>query len=299
VAEWVAEWVVEWVVVVGLVEVAVESSKQKRLALATIWLIGLAGCSSLSSVTHFPRVPRPVASSKPSALARLEDPKGKQLAISWETAKLAEQRGMDSEAIAAYLEVRKINPSAVGVSHGLAVLYDRSGMTDAASREYRAALLERPQDPDVHCDYGYFLYSNGHSAEAEVALKQSLQFAPEHHQATINLALVVGNQRRYDESLQLFTRAIGPAAALHNVGMLKLRAGETASARQMLAEASRRDPSISEEPRVLETLNAQDQANARTATSHADATARNDGTTARVNHTVREDDASGVVFLAE
>ena len=164
----------------------------------------------------------------------------------------AEERGLDSEAIKAYLDVRKLDPSAAGVAHALAVLYDRSGMTDAAAREYQTALQESPQKADLRCDYGYFLYSTGRDAEAEVSLKESLRLSPDHRQATINLALVVGHQGRYDEALQLFTKAIGPAAALHNVGLLKLQAGETIAAKQMLAEASRRDPSIRQSPKLRE-----------------------------------------------
>ena len=215
---------------------------------------------------------------------RLEDPQGKQLEISRETAALAEERGLDEEAITAYLEVRKLDPTAVGVAHRLAVLYDRSGMTDAASREYQAALRESPQNADIQCDYGYFLYSTGRDAEAENSLRESLRLSPEHRQATINLALVIGNQGRYDESLELFTKAIGPAAALHNVGMLKLRAGEMDSARQMLSEASRRDPSIAQSPGVLERLNPEYR-NGMQAEATADSSGRNV-------------DPAGVVFLA-
>lgn len=247
----------DWVGVdlaVGLVEVAVGYSKQIRLTAVAAVMISLAGCASLTSIVNPERINQPTVHPTIQSQARLEDPQGQQLAIAWETAKLAEQRGLDREAIAAYLEVRQLKPSAVGVAHALAVLYDRSGMTDAAIREYQTALQESPGNADVHCDYGYFLYSTGHDHQAEASLRQSLRLVPDHRQATINLALVVGNQGRYDEALNLFTQAIGPAAAMHNVGMLKLRAGETVAAQQMLAEASRRDPSIHQSSQVLSRL---------------------------------------------
>lgn len=218
-------------------------------------LLGLTGCSSLPSVSRplaslVRSEPKPVVGTQPS----LTDPSNQELAIAWETARLAEERGMDRAAIDAYLQVRQHDPTKPGVAHSLAVLYDRSGMTDAASREYQTALTERPADADLHCDYGYFLYSTDQTESAEVSLREALRLQPEHPQATINLALLVGDQGRYEEAQDLFTRAIGPAAALHNIGMLRLRAGEVDAAKSMLAEAQRRDPSIAIGGPVLQHL---------------------------------------------
>ena len=269
-------------------EAAVEYSSRTSLKALGVWSLGLtlslSGCASLAQMSLPSRLTQKAEPPAIHVPVRLEDPQGKQLEISRETAALAEERGLDEEAISAYLEVRKLDPAAVGVAHRLAVLYDRSGMTDSAAREYQAALRESPENADIHCDYGYFLYSTGRDAEAEASLRESLRLAPDHRQATINLALVIGNQGRYDESLQLFTKAIGPAAALHNVGMLKLRAGETDSARQMLSEASRRDPSIAQSPGVLERLNPQFQGDMQAA--------------ATPDSSSPSDDPSGVVFLS-
>ena len=225
-------------------------------------LLCVSGCSGLPTLNRsLPSFVRnelkPVPGTHvPGAQQSLTDPSNQELAIAWETAQLAEQRGMDREAIDAYLEVRKHDPSKPGVAHALAVLYDRSGMTDAASREYQTALQQRPDDANLHSDFGYFLYSTGDNAGAEASLREALRLQPAHRQATINLALVVGDGGRYDEAQALFAQAIGPAAAMHNVGMLRLRAGEVEVAKSMLAEAKRRDPSISAGAPVLERLSA-------------------------------------------
>jgi Flp pilus assembly protein TadD len=217
-------------------------------------LLFAGGCSSL----HFAKPRRQVDAQHNASISQpkppLADPGDQQLAIAWETAKLAEQRGMDQQAIEAYRKVRQYDPSRPGVAHALAVLYDRSGMTDAARREYRQSLEEDPNSADLHCDHGYFLYSIGETAKAESSLNEALELEPGHRQATINLALVAGSQGRYDQAMTLFTEAIGPAAALHNVGMLRLRAGETEAARRMLAEARRKDPSIARATPVLRWL---------------------------------------------
>lgn len=182
-----------------------------------------------------------------------------ELAIAMETADLARKRGMDEEAIMQYLVARGIDPKVRGVAHPLAVLYDRAGKMDAAEREYRAATAELGDNADLLSDYGYFLYSRGKHDEAETTLRSALKKQPKHHQATVNLALVVGARGNYDESQKLFTDAIGPAAALHNVGMLKLRAGDQVAAIADLQNASSQDPSLTGAREVIAHLGSNDR----------------------------------------
>ncbi|QDV12619.1 lipoprotein NlpI [Rosistilla oblonga] len=231
--------------------------KPQILGLVLLCTLGCAGLPrwDRSGLSRVPSETKP----SPTNSKVLADPSDQELAIAWETAQLAEQRGMDREAIEAYLEVRKHDPTKPDVAHALAVLYDRSGMTDAASREYKTALQQRPNNPDLHCDYGYFLYSTGDYSGAEASLREALRLQPDHTQATINLAVVIGAHGRYDEAQALFTEAIGPAAAMHNIGMLRLRAGEVEAAKSLLAEASRRDPSIDVGQPVLDRLAASPQ----------------------------------------
>lgn len=161
---------------------------------------------------------------------------------------------MDAEAISAYEEVRELDPNHPGVSHALAVLYDRAAMTDAAQREYTAALKESPDDTDVLCDYGYFLYSTGRLEEAEQTLRRGIVIDPDHQKTVINLAVVLATRRQYDEAKTLFERAIGPAAALHNIGMFKLRQGEAVAGESMIAAALQKDPSLGQSRAVLENV---------------------------------------------
>lgn len=222
------------------------------VVLACCWVSGCASWSGLSLKDSRLRTASMNPAPQPSAA--LADPRNQELAIALETARLAEERGMDQEAIRAFLEARKLNPSQPGIAHSLAVLYDRAGMTDAAQREYEAAIVESPKDANVYCDYGYFLYCTHRLDESETNLRTALRLDSKHQQAMINLGLVIGSQGRYEESERLFQDAIGPAAALHNVGMLKLKNGDVENGKSMIAEASRRDPSIREGRKVLARL---------------------------------------------
>ncbi|HBJ35244.1 MAG TPA: hypothetical protein DDZ51_10920 [Planctomycetaceae bacterium] len=240
-------------------------SELRRFSNAKIFcllLVALSGCSFIgpksknwdaagSSSEHV-AIPNPASSA---GRAAAETSQKLELAIAIETADLARKRGMDDEAIAQYLVARKLDPKLKGVAHPLAVLYDRAGKMDAAEREYQLAMSEQGNNADLLSDYGYFLYSRGKLTEAEATLRSAIKQTPKHHQATINLALVVGTQGHYDESQRLFTEAIGPAAALHNIGMLKLRAGDQAGAVESLRGASSQDPSLTESREVLAKLN--------------------------------------------
>ena len=213
-----------------------------------------SGCASITS--KFPELPGVRSAQTRSAEGMqprkpLANPEDQLLQIALETARLAEERSMDAEAIAAYEKVRRLDPDQPGVAHALAVLYDRAAKTDAAHREYVAALAESPEDADVLCDYGYFLHCTGKIEEAEKMLRRGLAIDSNHRQSIINLAVVLATQRKYDESKSLFEKAIGPAAALHNIGMFKLRQDEATEGQQLIATAQQQDPSIAQAEAVL------------------------------------------------
>ncbi len=218
------------------------------LALAMLMTAG--GCAALRNKPPSQTLELKEASNQPrqKSGATLEG------RIAYETAKLAEERGMDEEAIANYEKAREFEPNQAGIAHALAVLYDRAGRVDAAEREYLAALQEDTDNPDIHCDYGYFLHSTRRPAEAEKHLRQALALSPTHRQAQVNLGLLLGTAGKFDESLQWFTTAIGPAAAQHNVGMLKLKRGDMIGGREHLRSAAARDPSLEHTQAVLSSL---------------------------------------------
>lgn len=220
-----------------------------QLLAICLWIWVAPGCSLLQpTISTMPGVWKGQGDQKENPL----DPSDSiDLAICLETAELARNRGMDDEAIEQYLRARKLNPNVRGVSHPLAVLYDRAGMADAAEREYLIAKKEHPEDPDVLCDFGYFLYSRGRLPEAEASLRGALVRSPGHRQSQVNLGLVLGSGGNYAEAEELFREAIGPAAALHNIGMLKLRGGDQTEALAHLKAAAERDPSLRETRGVI------------------------------------------------
>lgn len=150
----------------------------------------------------------------------------------------------DDHAIAQLERARDLDPRIKGVAHLLAVLYDRQGRMDAAEREYQRAIQESKSDADVLNDYGYFLYSRGNLALAEETLRLALRRKNDHPKAQLNLGLVLAGQGRMDESFTTFEKAVGPAAAYHNVGLLMIRNGQREEGLAYLALAAQEDPSL-------------------------------------------------------
>lgn len=159
----------------------------------------------------------------------------------------------DEHAIAQLERARELHPQIQGVSHSLAVLYDRQGKMDAAEREYRLALQESKNDADVLNDYGYFLYSRGDFKDAEDMLRAALKQKPDHTRAQVNLAMTLARLDRFDESFALFESAVGRAAAHHNIGMLMIRDGDESKGLVHLRKAAAADPSLPSQ-NILATL---------------------------------------------
>ena len=118
---------------------------------------------------------------------------------------------------------------------------------DAADREYQQALKESRHDADVLNDYGYFLYTRDDLARAEELLQLALCQMHDHPKAQVNLGLVRASQGRMEESFATFEKAVGPAAAHHNIGMLLIRKGQRVEGLEHLEQAAQKDPSLQSE----------------------------------------------------
>jgi Tfp pilus assembly protein PilF len=220
-------------------------------ALLAVCLLMLTGCRSVKEMTH--RTPSQAETVTPGRLLAAATESRKAEACRRTGLELA-RHNRDEHAIEQLERARKIAPNISGVSHPLAVLYDRQGRFDAADREYQQALNESPRDADLLNDYGYFLYSRGDLALADQQLRAAIKSAPDHQKAHLNLGLVLGRQERFEEALVVFERAVGPAAARHNLGLLYTQHGNSAEAQRWFAEAARLDPSLTQSREVLSWL---------------------------------------------
>jgi Flp pilus assembly protein TadD len=160
------------------------------------------------------------------------------------TAQSLERGGKVHEATLLYERARQKDPRLHHVCRRLAVLYDRQGNFVRAQQEYEQALRLTPDDADLLNDLGYSHYSRGNWEEAEKYLRKSVDKNPKHERAWMNLGLALGQQERYADSVDAFTRVVGPARAQCNLAFILTTRGKQEEARGAYREALRLDPEL-------------------------------------------------------
>lgn len=201
------------------------------------WLLGLLlllpGCAvapsrELASVPHVP----------PAAGTPRKQP-GEALAVAREL----DAKGREAEAASHYERARQEDPT-LALEHRLAVLYDRQGQDDRAQAEYRKALEREPNNASLHNDFGYFHYQRGRYNEAEKWLRKATELDAPSGRAWVNLGLALAHQGRDAESLQAFGKALPPAEAKYNLGVVQAKLGRHDEARLTLEHALRLNPEL-------------------------------------------------------
>lgn len=214
---------------------------RRTTGLAFLCLLPL-GCLNLTA--------HPADSEKPTPVA-LELPPQKAAEVCLATARELEKVGSEAEAILQYEKARQQDPKLTQVSRRLAVLYDRQCDYTHALAEYEQALKQTPKDADLLNDLGYCHYERGDWAEAEKYLRQAVALKPDHKRAWVNLGLALGSQERYPESYEAFAKAVTPAEAHANVGVIQAQQGKTAEARASLQQALTLTPELKSARAVL------------------------------------------------
>lgn len=221
------------------------------ILVALVGLCGVLGCQTLpmaetvTAMTGFPASTDSSAAANAAAPPPRELPPDETSRVCMTTADELVRGGSEADAIPLYEKARQVNPKLQAqVSRRLAVLYDRQGQWSKALDEYHRALEHAPKDPELFSDLGYGYYCRGHFDEAEKYLRQAITISPKHSRTWVNLGMVLGQQRRYTESLQAFEQAVGPAEAKSNLAFLYTTQGMRDEAKQAYRDALRIDPDM-------------------------------------------------------
>jgi len=216
--------------------------------------ISVASTGSGTAPANFP-------SAAPSKPAHDELPAKQSARLCAATAEDMEKKGFAAQAIFLYEKARESDPSVPNVAHHLALLYDQQGDGVHSLNEFKIALAASPKDADLLNDFGYYYYHRGNMADAENWYRKALAVAPNHASALSNLAIVLGHQRKYQESIEMFTRVVGPAAAYSNVGVLMTEQGDSQQARDAFMQAMRLDKTLKQPQAFLAYLDRADHSN--------------------------------------
>jgi len=170
------------------------------------------------------------------------------------TARTFKQQGLTGDAIAMFERARKHQPEILGISRDLAVLYDRAGEYFKAEREYKAALIELPNNVDLINDYGFFHYQRSQYDEAVTQFRHAIEIQPKHERAMTNLGMTLAKQSNFDQAEAMFAQVSGPAAAAYNIALLQANAGDTDLAMHKCQQALDLQPTLEPAQKLVSQL---------------------------------------------
>jgi tetratricopeptide (TPR) repeat protein len=196
------------------------------LALSVLTALSASGCNkgAHQSALATPNAP---------ALIGNTDKLESQLSI----ARLQEHQGQLRDATDRYQQLGAKNPKNATIPHRLGIIESKVGNHEVANKHFRRSLELDPHNADVLTDWGYSLFLQGKLNEAEQALRLALKETPSDKRATNNLALVLGHAGKSKESLALFRKVSGEAAAWVNLGYVHVNLGEGEKAAECFATA--------------------------------------------------------------
>ena len=136
----------------------------------------------------------------------------------------------------------------------------RTGENEQAAKHFDAAAQLGPPSAELLNDIGFNLFVMGRLPEAEAVFRQAIAADPQNRSARNNLGLVLGETRRYDESLAEFRRGgKGEAEAQANLAYAQTQAGDVAGARSSYHRALTLDKELKPAAEALVQLARQPQ----------------------------------------
>jgi tetratricopeptide (TPR) repeat protein len=161
------------------------------------------------------------------------------------TAEQLESANKLPDAIPLYEKARQLDPRTdARVTRSLANLYTRIGEFDRAKQEFDRALRATPNSAEVLNDLGYAYYCRGMWQEAETYLRKAVAANAKQGRAWTNLGMTLGQQGRYDESVDAFRHVVSPGKAYCNVAFLMATQGRRDQAIAAYREALKVEPDL-------------------------------------------------------
>ena len=233
-------------------------SQRWRLAwFVALGIVVLSGCANLKFAGNTPKFGTPANNSSelsttfdPTALdAKTSTEKEKEAPLTPEQkeqrlfesqlalARLCERRNEDESATQLYNAMLEKRPNDPRPHHRLGVLAVRAGNFAQAEEHFGKAQSLTPPTAELLSDIGYSFYLQHRMPEAESTLREALRLEPTHQAAINNLALVLGRQGRFQESMELFKRTNNEAEAYANLAYVLAQNGQLAQAKEMYLRA--------------------------------------------------------------
>ena len=207
------------------------------LLFACLPLFG-GGCASLSpKLTVLPSLARHRAESQ------------------YQAARQAEQQGQLQKARELYAALQRQSPNTPDYAHRMGVVCTQLQDYLTAGKYFEHARSLDPRNAALLADIGYSAYLQKDYANAEVLLSESVQLKPADPRAVNNLAMAIGFQGRYDESLAMFRRTNAETQSLLNVAFIQSQRNDPETAMATYARVLSNEPGNRIATSALQQLN--------------------------------------------
>src|SRR5260370_22065680 len=177
-------------------EMTHERTWQRLASIVSVFSVCILGLAILDNASAQQQQPTVRGKSK-GAVSR-EDVASllREAASLLQAGKLDEAEPLVRRAVAAA-------PSNADAHNLLGTILDQRGHTQAAEREYLAALRFNPRSTSAHANLGVLLARTGRAEAAVAAFEAVLREVPDHPQATINLSLLYAARGDYSPAVPL------------------------------------------------------------------------------------------------
>ena len=196
------------------------------LLLACAPLTG-AGCASLS----------PKLSAIPTVARQ------RSAADQYRAALQAEQQQDFARARDQYAALQQQSPQVAAYSHRMGVVCTQLGDHTSARKYFNHARQLEPSNAAMLTDMGYSAIVQKDYPRAEGLLDAAVKLRPENARAVNNLALAIGYQGRFDESLATFRKINSESQSLANLAYIHTQRNEREQALDCYRRAVALDPS--------------------------------------------------------
>jgi Flp pilus assembly protein TadD len=147
-------------------------------------------------------------------------------------ARLNERKGNLKNAEQIYLSLQTKRSQDPAIAHRLGIVAARQGRLEEARQQFEKAAAMGGQSSELLTDLGYCYYLMDNLPAAEQNLQSALAQDPQNQRARNNLALAVGEQGRFEESLAHFKLVNSEAAAHANLAYVYSQVGELQLAKE-------------------------------------------------------------------
>ncbi len=199
----------------------------------------------------------------------------------YQTARTAEQRGQLEKARDMYAALQRQSPNTPEYAHRMGVVCTQLQDHVTAGKYFEHARSLSPTNPSILADMGYSAYLQKDYPRSETFLKESVRLAPREPRAINNLAMAVGFQGRYDESLAIFRQVNPETQAILNVAYIQTQRGEVESAVASYQQVLSREPGNKVASNALQQLSPSRAQSATVASTGAIRTEGKGGVTAQ------------------